>query len=54
MSTLDVADMEDTKAIMAQAERMAPVGAVFHLAMLLRDKWLPDQVCCMPLLCSYS
>ncbi len=43
MSTLDVADLEETKSIVGLAEKMAPVGGIFHLAMVLQDRWLSNQ-----------
>lgn len=44
VTTLDVAELADTIAIVAAAAKMAPLGGVFHLAMILRDKWLANQV----------
>ena len=44
VSTLDVADMGETKQIVGIAEGLAPVGGIFHLAMVLQDRWLSNQV----------
>lgn len=33
-----------TRQVIALAESLAPVGGVFHLAMILKDKWLANQV----------
>ena len=44
MSKLDVADLGETKQIVAMAEEMAPVGGIFHLAMILQDRWMSNQV----------
>ena len=49
MSTLDVADPEETRQIIAQAQGMAPLGGIFHLATIFRDKWLTQQVLRLPL-----
>ena len=46
VSTLDVGDPAQAARIVAAAQGMAPLGGVFHLAMVLRDRRLPDQVCC--------
>ena len=55
VSTLDVADMEETRAIVGLAEKMAPVGGIFHLAMVLQDRWLSNQVTpCLPYQISHS
>jgi hypothetical protein len=44
VSTLDVGDAAEAARIVERAQSMAPLGGIFHLAMVLRDKWLPDQV----------
>ncbi len=44
ISTLDVADLGETKEIVAMANGMAPVGGIFHLAMILQDRWMSNQV----------
>jgi fatty acid synthase len=44
VSKLDVADLGETKQIVAMAEGMAPVGGIFHLAMILQDRWMSNQV----------
>lgn len=43
VSKLDVADLGETKQIIAMAEKMAPVGGIFHLAMILQDRWMSNQ-----------
>jgi hypothetical protein len=43
VSKLDVADLDETKLIIALAEKMAPVGGIFHLAMILQDRWMSNQ-----------
>lgn len=44
MSTLDVADAEETRQLLQLANQMAPVGGIFHLAMVMADKWIANQV----------
>lgn len=44
VTTLDVADLDETRQIMCLADSLAPVGGVFHLAMILQDRWLANQV----------
>ncbi len=44
VSKLDVADLGETEQIVALAEGMAPVGGIFHLAMILQDRWMSNQV----------
>ncbi len=44
VSKLDVADMEEAKGVVALAEKQAPVGGIFHLAMILQDRWMANQV----------
>ena len=44
VSTLDVSDLAETEAMMQLAHQMAPVGGIFHLAMVLTDKLLANQV----------
>ena len=44
VSLLDVADPVECNQIIMQAEQMAPVGGIFHLAMTLNDKLLSNQV----------
>jgi len=46
VSRLDVADMEEAKGIVALAEKQAPVGGIYHLAMILQDRWMANQVTC--------
>ncbi|EIE23140.1 hypothetical protein COCSUDRAFT_47508 [Coccomyxa subellipsoidea C-169] len=43
VSKLDVADLGETEQIVALAEGMAPVGGIFHLAMILQDRWMSNQ-----------
>jgi hypothetical protein len=45
VSKLDVADPVEARQIIELADSMAPVGGIFHLAMTLTDKLLPNQVC---------
>ena len=47
VSTLDVANMEEAKGIVALAEKQAPVGGIYHLAMILQDRWMANQVTCI-------
>ena len=44
VSKLDVADMEEAKGVIALAQKQAPVGGIFHLAMILQDRWMANQV----------
>ena len=44
VSTLDVSSLGETQELICVAEKMAPVGGIFHLAMVLTDKWLLNQV----------
>lgn len=44
VSTLDVADPAETKQIISLAEGLAPVGGIYHLAMVLQDRWMSNQV----------
>jgi fatty acid synthase len=46
VSTLDVGDAGQAARVVAAAQAMAPLAGLFHLAMVLRDRRLPDQVCC--------
>lgn len=46
VSKLDVADPAEAEQILQLAQGMAPVGGIFHLAMTLTDKLLPNQVRC--------
>ena len=54
VSTLDVADMGETKQIVRIAEGLAPVGGIFHLAMVLQDRWLSNQVRACPITLFHS
>ena len=44
VSTLDVAEAGEAREAVALAQGMAPLGGLFHLAMVLRDQWLSKQV----------
>ena len=44
VSKLDVADMEEARGVVALAQKQAPVGGIFHLAMILQDRWMANQV----------
>ena len=44
VSKLDVADMEEAKGVVALAQKQAPIGGIFHLAMILQDRWMANQV----------
>ncbi len=44
VSKLDVADMEEAKGVVALAQKQGPVGGIFHLAMILQDRWMANQV----------
>ena len=44
VSTLDVANLDDAHALLRLANAQAPVGGVFHLAMILHDRFLTNQV----------
>ena len=44
VSKLDVADMDEAKGVVALAQKQAPVGGIFHLAMILQDRWMANQV----------
>ncbi len=54
VSKLDVADMEEAKGVVALAQKQAPVGGIFHLAMILQDRWMANQVTGQPPRASYS
>ena len=43
VSKLDVADAAEAKQLMADARRLAPIGGIFHLAMVLDDRLLINQ-----------
>lgn len=44
VSRLDVADPNQATSLFRQAQTLAPLAGVFHLAMRLRDKMLVNQV----------
>lgn len=44
VSTLDVADLDQTHALIKLADSQAPVGGIFHLAMILSDRFMTNQV----------
>jgi fatty acid synthase len=44
VSTLDVADLDQAHALLQLASDQAPVGGIFHLAMILHDRFLTNQV----------
>ena len=44
VSTLDVSIPEEAEQIVKLAESLAPLGGIFHLAMVLTDKLIPNQV----------
>ncbi len=44
ISTLDVTTMEAAEQLIKEAALMAPVGGVFHLAMLMNDALLVNMV----------
>ena len=44
ISKLDVVDPEQAKELVALAEGIAPIAAIFHLAMVLDDRMLINQV----------
>ncbi|EIE19938.1 hypothetical protein COCSUDRAFT_44339 [Coccomyxa subellipsoidea C-169] len=43
VSTLDVANLDEAHALIKLADSQAPVGGVFHLAMILSDRFLTNQ-----------
>ncbi len=43
VSTLDVADAGEAAQLLADAGRAAPVGGIFHLAMVLDDRLIINQ-----------
>ena len=43
VSKLDVAVPAEAKQLMAHARRLAPVGGIFHLAMVLDDRLITNQ-----------
>jgi hypothetical protein len=43
VSTLDVADAGEAAQLLADAARAAPVGGIFHLAMVLDDRLIINQ-----------
>ena len=44
MSTLDVAELSQARELVVLANSQAPIGGVFHLAMVLKDRFLANQV----------
>ena len=44
ISRLDVVDPEQAKELVALTEGIAPIAAIFHLAMVLDDRMLINQV----------
>lgn len=44
VSTLDVADLDQAHALVKLADSQAPVGGIFHLAMILSDRFMTNQV----------
>lgn len=44
VSTLDVADLDQAHALIKLADSQAPVGGIFHLAMILSDRFMTNQV----------
>lgn len=44
ISQLDVSDLGQTAELLEEAAAMGPVAGIFHLAMVLTDKWLINQV----------
>ena len=41
---MDVADLDEAHALIKLADGQAPVGGVFHLAMILSDRFMTNQV----------
>lgn len=44
VSKLDVSSLPETEEMLEDAQKMAPVAGIFHLAMVLTDKWIANQV----------
>lgn len=44
VSTLDVANLDEAHALIKLADEKAPIGGVFHLAMILSDRFMTNQV----------
>lgn len=44
VSTLDVAKLDEAHALIKLADSKAPIGGVFHLAMILSDRFMTNQV----------
>ena len=44
VSTLDVVDSGEARQLIQLADGLASVGGVFHLAMMLSDRFLTNQV----------
>lgn len=44
VSTLDVANLDEAHALIKLADGQAPIGGVFHLAMILSDRFMTNQV----------
>ncbi len=44
VSTLDVVSADEARQLIQLADGLAPVGGVFHLAMVLSDRFLVNQV----------
>jgi hypothetical protein len=45
VSKLDVAVKEQAQQLVADCQRLAPIGGIFHLAMILEDRLILKHVC---------
>ena len=45
VSTLDVAVRAEAQQLLALCEALAPLGGIFHLAMVLEDRLIAKHVC---------
>ena len=48
VSMLDVAELSQAHELILHANSQAPIGGVFHLAMVLQDRFLVNQVSADP------
>ena len=45
VSKLDVAVRSEAEQLVSECERLAPIGGIFHLAMILEDRLILKHVC---------
>lgn len=54
VSTLDVAVRSQAEQLVADCERLAPIGGIFHLAMILEDRLILKHVWPCYCLCCHT